>query len=513
MKVLHLFTVAVFLFCNVACSDVFADTTQDIIKNSEEAIKVMEQNKHEEHESREVVSGGGEEVAEEIPKTEAELKQEEKRAAKEAKAREKKFLHRLEIHRQSEVHRILIGRTFVQQPDYAGVANNVINGAMSKFNNLHAFTFSEPESFNPPLYVPVEINDYGDFKDRTDFILSSSIIKDETSQKYVLEIKLYDVFFQSEILKKVYSFDVKDAVVLHTYIANAIYEAVTGDVGLIGGKIMYVSEGIVQTKTPNKKIEIMNLDSLSSKVIVANGEIVLNPIIFNNNIIYAAFKTVKSVAYPNLYFTNMSSKKTQKIKIKNLSLDDKVVFSPSITKDGTYLAFSVAYNGATQIYMLDLKTGVAKQFTTSGTINTSPTFSPDARYIAYTSNQIGVSQIYIGETTHNNLHKVSASRGMYLSPTFSPDGKKLSFVKILNGVFNVGAIDLETEEETIAYSGYFAENPSWINSETLIFSCKKKNVDKYTVPCIISLKTRNLRQVDILNNVSQASWAGWDLGK
>ena len=60
-----------------------------------------------------------------------------------------------------------------------------------------------------------------------------------------------------------------------------------------------------------------------------------------------------------------------------------MTFAPRFSPDGRKVIMSMAKNGNTEIYVMDLQTRAVKQLTRHSGIDTSPSYSPDAKNIVF----------------------------------------------------------------------------------------------------------------------------------
>jgi TolB protein len=407
------------------------------------------------------------------------------------------------INRKYEKQRVILSNVFVASPDMSKHGDVLKEKILANLQTVNRLEMLNPNDFIEEVYIPFNLNDFAPLKDKSDFVVSFAITADtERSGNLIITCKLFDVFFEKLILTKSYSISPFSIDKLSNIISDRIYQEITGEVGLFTGKILYDSSGLTQLMNPKKKILTYDFETKAIETLVDNSNIVLNPEIHGNILTFTSFDD-KS---PSLYFYNMLSKKQSKIQIKNIDTKDKILFTPSLSKDSKNMLFSLAYNGKTNIYSLDLQTSLASVLTKDDAISTYPSYSPDGNKVVYTSDSLGIAQIFIANTDGSSPRKVSSQKGMYLAPHFSPDGTKISFVKILKGTFYLGYIDLKKNTETTVTSGYILEDPKWITDENLIYSGKYAKNDRFYQPYIISLRTKTPRKIEIYDNVSQVSF-------
>ena len=82
-------------------------------------------------------------------------------------------------------------------------------------------------------------------------------------------------------------------------------------------------------------------------------------------------------------------------------------FAPRFSPDGEELIMSLAQDGATNIYIMNLKTKNISQLTYGRSIDTSPSFSPDGQNIIFNSDRSGGQHLYVMNRKGKNIKRVS----------------------------------------------------------------------------------------------------------
>ena len=104
-------------------------------------------------------------------------------------------------------------------------------------------------------------------------------------------------------------------------------------------------------------------------------------------------------------------------------------FSP----DGTRIAFTVTEpakdtNIATHIWILDVASKQARQYTYSEKTENSPRWSPDGKFLAFLSNRDGERQIYLLSSNGGDAYSITTGKRGIASFAWSPDGKEIAFL-------------------------------------------------------------------------------------
>ena len=84
---------------------------------------------------------------------------------------------------------------------------------------------------------------------------------------------------------------------------------------------------------------------------------------------------------------------------------------PSMSPDGTLIAFSRLTSEGNRIFVQDLTTGTEQQISFGPGNDVLPSFAPDSYFIAFTSNRSGPNQIYLTTRHGGDAKKVPTGSG------------------------------------------------------------------------------------------------------
>ena len=83
---------------------------------------------------------------------------------------------------------------------------------------------------------------------------------------------------------------------------------------------------------------------------------------------------------------------------------------------------SLAEDGSTNIFEMDLLTRNTKQLTRTVHIDTAPSYSPDGSKVVFESDRDGRQQLFIMDSNGENVKRISYNEGRYATPVWSPRG-------------------------------------------------------------------------------------------
>lgn len=141
--------------------------------------------------------------------------------------------------------------------------------------------------------------------------------------------------------------------------------------------------------------------------------------------------------------------------------------SPSISPDGTRLAYSSRRNGRWDLYVLDLTSGTEEQLTDTPEYESSPTWAPDSLWIAYERYADENLDIYLLSLTDPNSAPIQLTDdpGVDCSPSWSPRGREIAFMSTRSGEEDIWLAQLDKFDDrfiNISNRSSFRDRfPSW----------------------------------------------------
>jgi hypothetical protein len=121
--------------------------------------------------------------------------------------------------------------------------------------------------------------------------------------------------------------------------------------------------------------------------------------------------------------------------------------APSLSPDGTQIAFVSDRDGNDEIYVLALQSREVTRLTTNpGLIDTRPSWSPDGKRIAYASGVAGELDVYLMNADGSGKRALVVAPGDDAEPSWSPGGRQIAFASNRAGSYDVWVAELEGGE-------------------------------------------------------------------
>ena len=148
------------------------------------------------------------------------------------------------------------------------------------------------------------------------------------------------------------------------------------------------------------------------------------------------------------------------------------ISSPSISPDGTKVAFVVAPGGGKEdtatreIYVIGVDGTGQTQITNNKFEDSYPAWSPDGKQLAFASDPTGRKnlQIFVSGADGSNPQQLTFNRHN-TSPSWSPDGKRIAFVSTRDRNENIYIMEVANSLNTniLTYDGGASSNrsPNW----------------------------------------------------
>ena len=322
-----------------------------------------------------------------------------------------------------------------------------------------------------------------------------------------VEFRLWDIYAETQMTGLQYFTTPENWRRVAHLIADAIYKRLTGEDGYFDTRIVYVSESGPGQKRI-KRLAIMDQDGFNNRFLTDGRALVLTP---------RFSPTLQEITYlsygnnndrPRVYLFNIDTGQQEVV-----GDFPGMTFAPRFSPDGNKVVMSMALDGNTDIYTMDLRTRVKTRLTTDPNIDTSPSYSPDGSQITFNSDRGGRPELYVMNADGSNQHRISfGGSGDYGTPVWSPRGDLIAFTKIQGNNFFIGVMRPDGSGERLLTESAKDEGPTWSPNGRVIMFFRETMGDNQgrgnkVRLWSVDLTGYNLREVVTPTDASDPAWS------
>ncbi len=340
------------------------------------------------------------------------------------------------------------------------------------------------------------------YKDWRALNMDSLVVGQVQSQgggQYLIRFQLLDVFKQERLAGYNVPTNERDLRASAHYIADIIYEKITGKRGAFSTKVAYVTSVIQRNGKEKIVLQVADADGYNPQTIVTSTEPLMSPAWSpdGRSLAYVSFEGRRASIYVQGVYTGQRRKVASFPGING---------APAWSPDGRKLALTLSKDGNPDIYVLDLQSKALLRLTDHYGIDTEPTWSPDGRFVAFTSDRGGQPQIYKVSAAGGKSERVTYKGKYNARATYSPDGKLLAMVNREGGSFRIALLDLGTGSMRFLSQGRLDESPSFApNGGMVIYATKVRGKGELAAVSVDgSVKQRLALQV---GDVREPAWS------
>lgn len=301
----------------------------------------------------------------------------------------------------------------------------------------------------------------------TDFIVIGRMTRDAAGL-YRVQFELLDVLRQSLLLQETVNGSEAQLRDIAHYIADKVYEKLTGIKGAFSTKVAYVS--VAQTgNRQNFRLIKADADGERAQMILESPEPILSPSWSPDarQLAYVSFEERRPAIYRQVIATGERQKLTSFPGLNG---------APSWSPDGRRLAMVLSKDGNPEIYMMDLATRQLTRLTNHFAIDTEPAWMPDGRSIVFTSDRGGKPHIYQVDVTSLQLKRLTFEGSYNSRPRPMPDGSGIVYVHRSEpgGPFHIALQNLQRNTVRVLTETQYDESPSVApNGSMIIYATKR----------------------------------------
>ena len=399
---------------------------------------------------------------------------------------------------------IAISELYGQTPNSAKLGRDIADVVSS---DLESSGLLRPLDRRAFIQSPEELQNlprFGDWRQiNAQALVTGTVIADDGTNELTVEFRLWDVFSGSQMRGLRLNAEVNQWRRVAHRIADAVYQRITGEDGYFDSRIVYVSEtGPALDRI--KRIAVMDQDGANHQFLTDGRDLVLTPRFDpeGNSIAYMAYRG----QVPQIYQRSLVVDSEQPV-----GNFPGMTFAPKFSPDGNRLAMSLATNGNTDLYLIELQNGrpagERRRLTNNQAIDTSPSFSPDSSELVFNSDRAGSPQLYTMSIDGGDPKRISFGGGNYGSPAWSPRGDLIAFTKIKDGLFHIGIMKTDGSDERLLTRSALDESPTWAPNGRVILFSRKDYGDNTTKLYTIDVTGYNERELPTPLDASDPDWS------
>jgi TolB protein len=274
---------------------------------------------------------------------------------------------------------------------------------------------------------------------------------------------------------------------IHQFV-NDLIETLTGQKGIALSRVAFVAD-----RTGHKEIYICDYDGAKVVQLTHDNAISVSPSLSadGHRLAYTGYQS----GYADIYLVDLSNGARSRI-IKFPGTNSGAAFSP----DGNRIACTLSKDGNPEIYLTGINGDSPFRLTRTHGVESSPTWSPSGSEIIYSSDQRGSPQLYRISAGGGTGRLLPTGFGYNTQPNWSPDGRKVTFNVRSGGGFQIAILDLDSGSAHVAVND--GQSPVWgPDSRHIIFS---RGTGLYMFDTVTGRETRLVGE---LGRISEPTWS------
>lgn len=292
-------------------------------------------------------------------------------------------------------------------------------------------------------------------------------IKPVKKDRYRVEFRLYDIFRKRQLAGYRYTVSAQRLRAVAHQISDVIYQKLTGERGVFGSRIAYVSH---ERRNGERLFRLMVADSdgANPQTIVTSGEPLISPAWSpdGKRLAYVSFENKRSM----VYIQNLNDGKRFRVASFN-----GINSAPAWSPDGKQLAMTLSRDGNPEIYLLHLAKKRLQRLTFHHAIDTEPAWSPDGESLVFTSDRAGAPQVYRKSVDGGRAQRLTFVGNYNARASFSPASNQLTLVTRRKGRYNIAVLQLADNSMQVLTETRLDESPTFSpNGRMVLYATEVK---------------------------------------
>lgn len=316
--------------------------------------------------------------------------------------------------------------------------------------------------------------------------------------RYDVEMRLVDVLRRQQVIGKRWRDVPRQQLrqVAHQ-MSDEIYLELTGVPGAFNTRLAYVTMKIRDGER-NYTLEVSDSDGHNPQPLLRSKMPIMSPSWSpdGRKLAYVSFETGRS----NIIVQNLDGSNREV-----LADFPGINSAPAWSPDGKSLAMTLSKDGNADIFIMNLQTKALRKVTRHWAIETEAAWSVDGKSIYFNSDRRGQPQIFKMELDSGNVSRISFQGNYNANPQLSPNGRYLAMVHSNNG-FNIGLLDLYTNEFNVVTDAFLGESPSFApNSDMIVYAMNRDSKGQLAVVSVDGRASQILSVAD--GQVREPAWS------
>ncbi len=329
--------------------------------------------------------------------------------------------------------------------------------------------------------------------------LTIGSIKTVGEGRYEVSLKLFSVTDQKQMMSLVLPVREGEFRSAGHYLADKIYEEITGIQGIFSTKIAYVTATQI-TGGVEYQLLVADADGKNSQALVTSQQPLLSPKWSprGDKIAYVSFERGNSA----IYIQNLATGKREL-----MSHFKGINSGPSFSPDGTKLALTLSKSGNTEIYLMDIMTKQLTQVTKNWAIDTGANWAPDGKSLIFTSDRGGKPNLYQVLLSDLTTKRLTFEGDYNAGGSYSSDGKYICYVQGNKNNYKIALRHNKSETSQLISNGPLDETPTFApNDNMVLYATKNKKGQGILISTSLDGTTKN--QLIISNgHIREPSWS------
>ncbi|HUO44507.1 MAG TPA: Tol-Pal system beta propeller repeat protein TolB [Burkholderiales bacterium] len=330
--------------------------------------------------------------------------------------------------------------------DESGLPQSITAVVAADLQRSGLFKLVDSGGLTAILVEPQQV-DYALWKTRGADALAIGAVAPLPDGRYDVRFRLMDILKQQQLAGFAYQVSAQQLRATAHRIADAIYEALTGDTGMFSTRIAYV------LKVGNRyELRVADADGYGPRTVLASNDSIMSPAWSpdGTRIAYVSFEHKKAIVYLQSLESGARSV------IANYKGSNS---APAWSPDGRRLAVVLSKDGSSQIYLVNPDGTGLIRVSSGSAIDTEPSFSPDGQSLLFTSDRGGSPQIYRMPVSGGAAARLTFEGSYNVTPRFAPDGKSFTFLQRNGNHFSIATQDFISGQSQLLTEGTLDESP------------------------------------------------------